>query len=87
MLNGFCVHFFQRYCTATVSDKHFILRYKRQFSLPKVLSVTLRGVVRIFGTDSASEVGIFKRRRKETEEVVNIEEKRFLRGGREAIKN
>ena len=50
-----------------------------------MLSVTLRGVVRIFGTDSASEVGIFKRRRKETEEVVNIEEKRFLRGGREAI--
>ena len=43
-----------------------------------MLSVTLKGVVRIFGTDSASEGagGLFKRRRKETEEVVNIEEKR-----------
>ena len=41
--------------------------------------MTLKGVVRIFGTDSASEGavgGLFKRRRKETEEVVNIEEKR-----------
>ena len=51
----------------------------RNFS-PKVLSVTLKGVVRIFGTDSASEGagGLFKRRRKETEEVVNIEEKRCV---------
>ena len=54
-------------------------RHCRDSSLvSQVLSVTLKGVVRIFGTDSASDgaTGLFKRRRKETEEVINIEEKR-----------
>ena len=62
----------------TTSNKHcFVTILKIEISSLKVLSVTLKGVVRIFGTDSASEgAGLFKRRRKETEEVVNIEEKR-----------
>ena len=55
------------YCAVSIRSSFF----------PKVLSVTLKGVVRIFGSDSAVE-GIFKRRRKETEEIVNIEEKRSI---------
>ena len=40
--------------------------------------MTLKGVVRIFGSESAPEAGLFKRK-KETEEVVVIEEKRYAR--------